>query len=229
MKKWIPIIVIVLLMIVAYFLGLPKYLTFESIQKHREIILTHIEAHPILMPLLFILLYIVVVALSLPGGTILTLLGGFFFGLPWAPVYVVIGATIGATLIFLAARTALGDFLKKKAGPFIKKMEGGFQKNAASYLLFLRIIPLFPFWLINIAPAFFNVKTRTYIWTTFVGIIPGSYVYTQAGRGLSAIFEDGKEFSLESIFNIQMRIALIVLALFSLIPILVKKLRHDRQ
>ncbi len=228
MKKWLPLTIIILLMIVAYFVGLPKYLTFESIKTHREALLTQIENHPVLMPALFILLYIVVVSLSLPGGTILTLLGGFFFKIPWGAIYVIVGATIGATIIFLAARTALGDLLRKKAGPFLKKMEGGFQKNAASYLLFLRFIPLFPFWLVNIAPAFFNVKTKTYIWTTFVGIIPGSYVYAQAGSGLGAIFEEGKSFSFNSVFNTQMNFALVLLALFSLIPILVKKLRHDR-
>ena len=229
MRKWIPLIVILLLMVAVYFLGLPKYLSFEMLKKHREILLAHIEAHPILMPVLYILVYILVVALSLPGGAVLTLLGGFFFGVPWGVIYVVVGATIGATLIFLAARTALGDLLRRRAGPFLKKMEGGFQRNAASYLLFLRFIPLFPFWLVNIAPAFFNVRTTTYLWTTFVGIIPGSYVYTQAGRGLGAIFEKDEGFTVGNIFNTEMRIALVVLALFSLIPKIKKKLRHDRQ
>ncbi len=163
------------------------------------------------------------------GEQFLSIIGGFFFNIPWGVIYVVIGATVGATIIFLAARTALRDLLRKKAGPFLKEMEGGFQKNAASYLLFLRFIPLFPFWLVNIASASLNVKARTYIWTTFVGIIPGSYVYTQAGSGLGIIFEEGKSFSLDSIFNTQMNFALILLALFSLIPILVKKLIHDRQ
>jgi uncharacterized membrane protein YdjX (TVP38/TMEM64 family) len=229
MKKWIPLIIIVILMAAAYFLGLPKYLTFDVIKMHREALLAQIEARPVLMPVLFILLYIVVVSLSLPGGAVLTLLAGFFFKIPWATLYVITGATIGATIIFLAARTALGDILRKKAGPFLSKMEGGFQKNAASYLLFLRFIPLFPFWLVNVAPAFFNVRLRTYVWTTFLGIIPGSYVYTQAGGGLGAIFDEGEAFSLDTVFNTQMRIALVLLALFSLIPILVKKLRHDRQ
>lgn len=229
MKKWIPILVIIAFMSAAYFLGLPEYFSFEMIKKNRNTLLTQIDTHPVLMPCLYILLYIIVIALSLPGGTILTLIGGFLFGIPWATFYVVIGATIGATLIFLAARTALGDILRKKAGPFLKKMEGGFQKNAASYLLFLRFIPLFPFWLVNIAPAFFNVHIGTYIWTTFVGILPGSYIYTQAGRGLGAIFESGETFSINTIFNNQMKLALVLLALFSLIPILVKRIKHDRQ
>lgn len=221
-KKWIPIIVILILMAIAYFSGITDYLNFDNLKTHREKLLNLIASHPILSPALFMLLYIIVVALSLPGGAILTLLGGFLFGVPIGTLYVVIAATIGASLIFLAARTALGDILKRKAGPFLSKMEKGFQKNAVSYLLFLRFIPLFPFWLVNLAPAFFQVRIWTYIWTTFIGIIPGSYVYTQAGKGLAAIFDTGESFSLDSIFNTHIKIALIVLALFVLIPIFVK-------
>jgi len=229
MKKWIPLIIIVILMVVAYFSGVLKILSYENIKGHREQIIGLIDAYPTLMPLLFVLLYIVVVALSLPGGALLSVLGGFFFGIPLSTIYVVIAATIGATIIFLAARTALGSFLKKKAGPFLNKMEQGFQKNAANYLLFLRLIPLFPFWLVNLAPAFSNVRTSTYIWTTLVGIIPGSYVYTQAGSGLGAIFDKGEAFSIDNIFNIQIKIALVALALFALIPIFVKYLVKKRR
>lgn len=228
-KKWIPIIVILILMAIAYFSGVTQYLTFDQLKAHREKFLNLIEHHPALSPALFMLLYIIVVALSLPGGAILTLLGGFFFGVPTGTLYVVIAATIGASLIFLSARTALGDILKRKAGPFLNKMEAGFQKNAMSYLLFLRFIPLFPFWLVNLAPAFFQVRLRTFIWTTFIGIIPGSYVYTQAGKGLGAIFDTGQSFSLDAVFNAQIKIALIVLAIFVLIPIFVKPLIQKRK
>lgn len=228
MKKWIPIIIIIILMLIVYFSGVTKYLTFETIKENRQLILSYIDQYPLLMPFLFTLIYVVMTALSLPGGALLSILGGFIFGVPLSTIYVVVGATIGATIIFSAARTAMGDLLKRKAGPFLLKMETGFQKNAASYLLFLRLIPLFPFWLVNIAPAFFNVKTRTYLWTTFLGIIPGAYVFTQAGNGLGAIFDSGKEFSVETVFNIEIKIALIVLALFALIPIFVKRLRRDR-
>ncbi|MCB1072710.1 MAG: TVP38/TMEM64 family protein [Chlamydiia bacterium] len=228
MKKWIPLIIIIILMLIVYFSGVTKYLTFETIKENRQLILSYIDQYPLLMPFLFTLIYVVMTALSLPGGALLSILGGFIFGVPLSTIYVVVGATIGATIIFSAARTAMGDLLKRKAGPFLLKMETGFQKNAASYLLFLRLIPLFPFWLVNIAPAFFNVKTRTYLWTTFLGIIPGAYVFTQAGNGLGAIFDSGKEFSVETVFNIEIKIALIVLALFALIPIFVKRLRRDR-
>jgi len=227
-KKWIPLIIIVILMVMAYVSGVTKHLSFGNIKENRQVILSYIDQYPLLMPLLFIVIYIVMTSLSLPGGALLSILGGFIFGIPLSTIYVVVGATIGATIIFLAARTAIGDLLKKKAGPFLAKMESGFKKNAASYLLFLRLIPLFPFWLVNIAPAFFNVKTRTYLWTTFLGIIPGAYVFTQAGRGLGAIFDSGKDFSVETVFNIEIKIALVVLALFALIPIFVKRLTHDR-
>ncbi len=228
MKKWIPLIVIIILMLIAYFSGITQFLTFENIKENRQLILSYIDQYPLLTLCLFILLYIVMTALSLPGGALLSIIGGFLFGVPLSTIYVVVGATIGATIIFLVARTAIGDLLKRKAGPFLSKMDAGFQKNTASYLLFLRLIPLVPFWLVNIAPAFFNVKTRTYLWTTFVGIIPGAYVFTQAGNGLGAIFDSGKEFSIETIFNIEVKIALVVLALFALIPVFVKRLRRDR-
>jgi len=228
MKKWIPLIIIIVLMVIAYFSGATKYFSFENIKNHRQQILVLVETYPILMPLTFILIYVVMTALSFPGGALLSVIGGFIFGIPFSTLYVVVGGTIGATLIFLAARTAIGDFLKKRAGPFLKKMKGGFDKHPASYLLFLRLIPLFPFWLVNIAPAFFNVRTRTYLWTTFVGIIPGAYVFTQAGRGLGAIFDAGKEFSPQTVFNVEIKIALVLLALFALIPIFVKRLRGDR-
>jgi len=228
MKRWIPLIVIIILMLIAYFSGITQFLTFENIKENRHLILSYIDQYPFLTLSLFVLLYIVMTALSLPGGALLSIIGGFLFGVPLSTIYVVVGATIGATIIFLAARTAIGDLLKRKAGPFLSKMDAGFQKNTASYLLFLRLIPLVPFWLVNIAPAFFNVKTRTYLWTTFVGIIPGAYVFTQAGNGLGAIFDSGKEFSIETVFNIEVKIALVVLALFALIPIFVKRLRRDR-
>jgi len=160
-KKWIPLLILILLILAAYFSGAADYLTFNSIKANRALTQLRIAKQPILMPILFILLYVIAMALSFPVATVLTLLGGFFFGLISA-FYVVAAATIGASLIFLIAKTAFGDLLKKKAGPFLAKMEQGFNQNAVSYLLFLRFIPLFPFWLVNLAPAFFNVRLWTY-------------------------------------------------------------------
>lgn len=229
MKKLLPLLIIITLMALAYALGLEKWLTFENLKAHHSAMKTFVAEHPIATPLLYIALYIVMTALSIPGGALLSVTGGFLFPQPWSTLYVVIGATIGASFIFLAARTALAEFLFKKAGPLLKKMQKGFEDNAVSYMFFLRLIPLFPFWLVNIAPAFFGVKFRTYFWTTCLGIIPGAFVFTQAGVGLGAILESGDSFSLETIFNWQIRIALIALALFALIPVVYKKFKHKKR
>lgn len=212
-------------MAVIYFTGAYKYLSFETLKANHKLLKTFIAFHPIFVPLLFVLSYIVFTALSIPGGVFLSLLGGYLFPQPLSTIYVVFSATCGATLVFLAARTALGDSLRNKTGPFLKKMERGFQKNAASYLLFLRFVPLFPFWAVNLASAFFGVSLRTFIWTTLVGITPGSCVFTLVGGGLEKIFESEQSFSLDSIFNIQLKIALTLLGLLALVPIIIKRIK----
>lgn len=225
MKKFIPILIIVALMLVGYFTGFYKSLDFDTLKYHHNELIEYVNNNPIMTPFMFMGTYAASTALSIPGGLLLSLLGGFLFRQPWSTIYVVIGATTGASLLFLAAKTALGGFLRKRAGPFLKKMEAGFNENAVSYMLFLRFVPLFPFWLVNLAPAFFRVRLRTYIWTTLVGITPGAFVFTQAGRGLGAIFETSEAFSLASVLNNETKIALIALGIFALIPIFIKKWR----
>lgn len=222
-KRFFPLFIILTLMVLVYAMGLTDLLTFEALKDNRETLLAFVSEHPVLAPAAFILTYAASTALSIPGGVFLTLFGGFLFPQPLSTIYVVTGATIGAIIIFLAAKTALGDLLKEKAGETLHKMQAGFQENATSYMLFLRLVPLFPFWLVNLAPAFFGVALFTYAWTTFVGIIPGAFVYTQAGAGLGAILDSGETFSLQGLFNRDVKIALVALGVFALIPIIVKK------
>jgi len=227
-KRFLLLTIILVGMAVIYFTGAYKYLSFETLKANHKLLKTFIAHHPVFVPFLFIFSYIIFTALSVPGGIFLSLLGGYLFSQPLSTIYVVFSATCGATLIFLAARTALGDSLRNKAGPFFKKMESGFQKNAASYLLFLRFVPLFPFWVVNLAPAFFGVSLRTFVWTTVVGIAPGSLIFTLAGGGLEKIFESEQPFSIAAIFNIKLKIALILLGCLVLIPILIKRIKnHD--
>lgn len=211
-------------MIAAYAFGLTKYLTFASLQEHQRALDNIADAHRLLAPLLFIGLYIAVAALSLPVAIFVSILGGFLFAQPFCTIYIVIGGTIGACIVFLAARTAVGDLLRKKAGPHMERMKKEFLENGVSYLLFLRFVPLFPFWLVNLAPAFFGVRLWTFCWTTLIGIIPGGFVSSQAGRGLRAILDSGESFSIHSIFNTQVKIALFALAIFALLPVIIKKL-----
>lgn len=225
MKKYIPIGIILIGMAVIYFSGLYRLLSFDTLKSWHVALKSFLQMHPVAMPVLYILTYVILTALSVPGGIFLTLLGGYLFPQPFSTIYVVFAATCGATLIFLAARTALQSVLMKKAGPFLSKMEKGFNDNAVSYMLFLRFVPLFPFWLVNLAPAFFGVPLRIFIWTTLVGIAPASFVFTLAGGGLEKIFETNQAFSVGAIFNAQLTIALSLLGALALAPVIIKKLR----
>ncbi len=225
--KYLPVFIIFLGMAAIYFSGVYHYLSLDYLRMYHKSLKTFVEMHPIAIPIAFCLVYIISTALSVPGAVFLTLLSGYLFPQPFSTIYVVFSATCGATLIFLAARTALKEILKKKAGPFLQKMEKGFQENAVSYLLFLRFVPLFPFWLVNIAPAFFEVSLITFVWTTLVGIFPGSLVFTLAGEGLEKILENNETFSISTIFNTQIKIALVLLGITALVPIILKKFKKN--
>ncbi len=224
-SKFLPIAVILLGMATIYFTGVYKYLSFDTLRLYHQAVKSFMIEHPVAVPALYCITYVVCTALSVPGAIFLTLLGGYLFAQPLSTIYVVVSATCGASLIFLAASTALEEVLRKKAGPFLKKMEKGFQEHAANYLLFLRFVPLFPFWLVNIAPAFFGVSFFTFVWTTFLGIIPGTLVFTFAGAGLEQIVENNEPFSLNTIFNFQIKIALLMLGITALVPLVYKRLR----
>ncbi len=222
-KKFIPLIVLAILMLTAYFTGITKFFTFDSLKNYHKTLNDFVAAHPFSAPLLFMAVYLVSTALSLPGGAILSLAGGFLFPFPLSSLYVVVAASLGACVIFLLAKTTFGNLLKQKAGPFMQKMDAGFSQNTIGYLLFLSFVTLFPFWLVNLAPAFFGVRLWTFFWTTFVGIIPGSIVFTQAGSGLASIFETNQELSLSTIFTTKIKIALALLGVFALLPMLIKR------
>jgi len=212
-------------MLITFFAsGAHHYTNFQTLAEHHLALEEWTHAHYLLAASGFMLIYIGAVAISMPGAVWITLMAGFLFGPFEGTVLVVISATLGATLLFLAARTALGDILEKKAGSFVKKMEKGFQENALSYLLFLRLVPLFPFWLVNIVPAILNVNIRTFMIGTFFGIIPGTFVFVLIGNGLSAIIEAGKRPDLGIIFNPEILTPLIGLAILSVVPIVYKKM-----
>jgi uncharacterized membrane protein YdjX (TVP38/TMEM64 family) len=213
-------------------LGLDRYLTFDQLREHRETLSAFVAANPVASMVLFILVYTVAVALSVPGAAILTLTGGFLFGIWEGTAAVVIGATAGATALFLATRFVLGDALRAKAGPWLAKwlakMEAGFNEDALSYLLVLRLIPAFPFFIVNLVPAFLGVSLRTFVIATFLGIIPGTFVFASIGAGLGSIFDSMQEFSLKGALTPQVITALVGLALLSLLPVAYKKIKARR-
>lgn len=224
-RLW-PLLVIGALIVLFFALGWDRYLSFQALEQHREQLLAWTAAHRLTVIAAFIAAYAAMVALSLPGAVWATLAGGFLFGTVEAAAYVVVAATLGATAIFLIARYALHDFFEAKAGPAMRRMEAGFNENALSYMFVLRLVPLFPFWLVNLVPALLGVKLRTYVIGTFFGIMPGSLVYCSVGNGLGALFERGQRPDLGIIFEPAILLPILGLAGLSLIPIVYKRRRR---
>lgn len=224
-KRFWPLAVLVIAAAVVLALDLDRHLSFETLRRHRVQLLAFVDAHAVLAPLLFMVLYAAVIALSVPGGALLTIAGGFLFGVTLATLYVVVAATVGATIVFLIARTALGDALRRRAGPAMRRMEEGFRRNALNYLLVLRLIPIFPFWLVNLVPAFLGVSLGTYVLGTFVGIIPGTFVYASVGNGLGAVFEAGGTPDLGIIFEPQIITPIVGLAVLAMLPVVYRKFK----
>jgi uncharacterized membrane protein YdjX (TVP38/TMEM64 family) len=223
MKRLVPLIIIFISAILFFSLGLQHYFSFAELKAHHNQLTAWTHAHFWQASFLFIATYISVVAISVPCASLLTLSGGFLFGVVIGTTYVVCSAMLGATIIFLAIKTVLGEPLAKKATPWLKKLESGLQKNAINYLLFLRLVPVFPFWLINIVTALFNVPLRLFIITTLLGIILGSLIYVVLGNGLDTLLMANQLPDLSFIFKPVILIPLIALAILSLTPLLFKR------
>ncbi len=216
---------LILLLVVFFYFHLYRYLSFDVLQKYRHQLLDWTNLHTFLAVLFYMLIYITVVAISVPGATFLTLTGGFLFGIILGTFYVVLSATIGATILFLAVKTSLGELLTQRVGKRMAKLEAGFQKNQFNYLLTLRLIPIVPFWLINIVSALLNVRLRTFITATALGIIPGSLIYVMLGNGLGYLFDSGKTPDLKIIFEPKILIPLLGLAALSLLPVIYRTIK----
>ncbi|MEM9243549.1 MAG: TVP38/TMEM64 family protein [Pseudomonadota bacterium] len=228
-KKIVPLAILIIALVLFFALELHRHINLQQLNLYQQQLYDWRDQYYALTVIVFMLIYIVATAISIPGAIILTLSGGFLFGLWLGTCYVVISATIGASIIFLASKTAFADMLSRKAGNTIKKLKQGFQNNALSYLLFLRLVPIFPFWLINIVPGLLNVPLRTFLIATFIGIIPGSFVYVSVGNGLSAVFARNETPDLSIIFHANILIPIIGLAILSLLPIVYKKIRQKKR
>lgn len=206
-------------------------LTFEALRDNREALLAFRDANYALTVLLFMLSYVLIVAFSLPGATIATLTGGFLFATFPGALFNVTAATIGATLIFLAARWGLGERLaaKMEAGEgTVKRIKDGIDENQWSMLFLIRLVPAVPFFVANLVPALVGVPLNRFVISTFLGIIPGGVVYTSVGAGLGQVFERGETPNLGIIFEPQILLPLLGLCLLALLPILIKALRRGK-
>lgn len=241
-KRFGPLACVAAAMLLVVGMGWHREVTLENIVALRDRFQHVLAAHTVLSVLVYILVYVCAVALSLPGALILTATSGLLFGWLLGGLAAVVGATIGATVLFLVARTALGEVLTARAGPWLGKLRAGFKDDALSYLLFLRLVPAFPFWFVNIAPAMLGVPLKTYVVATFFGIIPATFAFAAAGAGLDSVIVAAKaeyagcvaqkgaaacklSIHASSLVTKELVLALALLGLVALIPIAVRKWR----
>jgi len=222
MKKLIILGLVVVTFIATYIVfDIDHYITLEVIKANIDQIRVFVDNNYLLAVISFILIYITMIALSVPVASLLTLVGGALFGFLEGSLYVVVGATTGATIIFLLTKYFFHDtFLKLVGKERTQKIEAEMKRNGMAYLLFLRWAPLFPFWVVNIVPAFLNVRLSTYVLTTAIGIIPGTLAYTYAGQEVSKLE------SLSDILSPGFISALVFLAILSLGTVALKKYRN---
>ncbi len=224
-RRLVPVVFLAIGLAGFFAFDLGQYLSLDMLRTHRGQLMDWVLNSGIVAGLVYIGIYAVVTSFSLPGGAVMTITGGFLFGPVTGTILTVIGATMGASAVFLAARFAFADYLHAKAGPALHRMEKGFSENALNYLLVLRLIPLFPFWLVNLVPALLGVRLRVYLVGTFVGIIPGSLVYTLVGDGLGAVLDKGGALDLWIILEPRFIAPIIGLAVLALLPVLYKKMK----
>ena len=205
-----------------FYFDLGSYLTLESLKENKARFDQYYQENTTGMIVGFILVYIAVVALSLPGATILTLTAGAIFGAVTGTLVVNVGATVGATLAFLVARFILRDWVEEKYGDRLKPFNEGFSNNALNYILFLRLVPVFPFFLINLVSGLTRIRLPVYFFGTMFGILPGSFVYCNAGSNLASIT------SLSDIASPGVLGAFALLGVFALIPTLYKKFKNRK-
>ena len=224
-RRLVPLAIVATLVIAAYATGWHRELSLENLVHHRATLDGFIAAHKPVAVLAYIGLYITVAALSIPAGAWLTITGGFLFGALVGALSAIVGATLGATALFLIAQSAVGEHIARRAGPLVGRFAAGFRADAFNYLLVLRLVPIFPFWLVNLVPALVGVRLQTFVLATFLGIIPGTFVYASLGNGLGSLVEEP---DLAIVFRPSVLVPIIGLAVLALIPVGYKRWRDKK-
>jgi len=225
-RRLAPLALLVVAIALCFVFRIDRLLSFHALAENRGWLLDQVARLGPAAGLAYAGIYAVVAALSIPGAVVLSVAAGFLFGTLAGAFWSVLGATLGATALFLAARTAFGDTLRARAGPWVRKLEAGFAENALSYLLVLRLVPLFPFWLVNLVPAFLGVPLGTYVVATFFGIIPGALVFASVGSGLGTLLDRGETPDIHVILEPHILFPILGLAVLALVPVFYKRFRR---
>lgn len=222
-KQTLLLLLLIAAVIAVRFSGISDVVTLESIKQNRDMLLAFVNERYALSVLIYIASYVTVVAFSIPGATVMTLAGAYVYGALPAALYVNIAATTGAALVFLAVRYLLGTRIQQRYESQLRTFNAEMEKNGARYLLTLRFFPVFPFFLVNILPALTTVPLRTFLWTTSLGIVPGTLVYAYAGEQLGTLR------SLGQVLSTRILVAFGLLALFTCFPLIWKRLMRALQ
>jgi len=217
------LLAISLLALLYYFTPLKSILTLENFEHHKDHLLHITQTHYWQAVIIYILAYIASTALALPEGSIMSITAGFLFGVRWGTLFALIGATLGAALAFLVVRKLAKNYVQTKYKKELTKLNKAIEKQGAQYLLIARLIPFFPFFLVNILAPLSHVKITTFMWTTALGIIPSTVLYAYAGQQLKTAH------TVRDFFGIQISIMLILLILVLLVPWIIKKLKGSRK
>jgi len=208
-------------------LGGRHYLNYATLSANHDWACALVRKSPVAAALCFIAAYAGLVALSVPGAALLTIAGGFLFGTWFGTAYAVIAATIGATAVFVAARCGLAGLLAR-VGPQLRRLEVGFRENALNYLLVLRLVPLFPFWLVNLVAGATGMRLQVYLTGTFFGMIPATFVYASLGSGLGSVVASERPPDLHILFRPDVLLPIVGLAVLALIPVVYRRWRDMR-
>lgn len=225
LRRWLPLAALGAAVALFFALGFGRYLTFDALAENRATLALWMARLGPAAPVAYILLYGAISAMSVPGAALLTMTGGFLFGTVLGGICALLGATFGATIVFLVARSSFGMLLERHAGPRLKGLEAGFRANAASYLLVLRLVPLFPFGLVNIVAGLFGMRLATYVVCSFVGMAPATFIFASLGAGLGGLLEAGRAPDLGILFTPPVLLPLSGLAALALLPVLLRRWR----
>ena len=223
--RFVPLALVVVALAAFFLFDLDRYFSLDTLRENRAALKAWVAGSPVMALGAFIALYAAAVAISFPGASILTVFGGYLFGLAVGVPAIVTAATLGAVIVYLAAKTAAGDLFRRRAKGFLAEMEKGFRENELSYMFLLRLAPVFPFWAVNIGAGALGVSLRNYVVGTFFGIIPGSFVYASIGHAAGAAFDAGEDLSLTGVLTKPTTLLpLVGLAALALLPVLLKRL-----
>lgn len=227
MKRVVPLLILVTLAIAAWASGLTAYLSWAELARHQGTLLAAVADRPVLVPVAYVIIYAAFVALSLPQAVVVTITGGLLFGTMVGGALAVLGATLGAILLFLLARTAFGDSLSRRGGAFMQTVRDGLARDGFNYLLAIRLIPVFPFWLVNLAAALGGMRLLPYAAATLIGIAPGTFVFASIGAGIGSVLATGGQPDLGIILSLPVLAPLLGLAALSLLPVLWRRWRKS--